>query len=98
MKIYLCQYFPPRDDFLSTLTPTEAALMKEHGAWQSALLEQGVIVAHGPVIDPKGSYGVAIWRVADDQDIATMTAADPIVEAGVGRYECHPMPQLNARG
>ena len=90
MKNYLCQYFPPRNDFLSTMTPAEAALMKEHGAWQSALLEQGVIVAHGPVIDPKG--------IADDQDIATLTAADPIVAAGVGRYECHPMPLLNARG
>lgn len=97
MKAYLCKYIPPRDDFLATITAEEKEWFKQHGAWQAGLVEQGLLVAHGPVIDPKGSYGVAIYRLPDDQDIAALTAQDPIVMNGAGHYEHYPMLQLGAR-
>jgi uncharacterized protein YciI len=97
MKAYLTKWVPPRADFLPTMTAQGAEQMQQHSAWLSDHLEQGQIVAHGPVMDPAGSYGVAIWQIQDDQDITALTAQDPIVQAGNGHYEHFPVLQLKAR-
>lgn len=98
MKYFLCKYIPPRGDFLATMTADEKTWMAQHGEFLDDLLEKGMIVAHGPVMDPAGGYGVSLYRIADDQDIATITARDPIVANGAGHYEHHPMLHLKARG
>jgi uncharacterized protein YciI len=98
MKYYLCKYIPPRDDFLATMSDQERAWMQQHGAYMDGLLEEGVIVAHGPVMDPAGGYGVSLYQIADDADIAAYTSQDPIVKNGAGHYEHHPMPRLRSRG
>ena len=98
MKYYLCKYIPPRDDFLPTMTAEERAWMKQHGAYMDDLLEKGVIVAHGPVMDPAGGYGVSLYQIADNEDVAAYTSQDPIVKNGAGHYEHHPMLQLHSRG
>lgn len=97
MKHYLCKYIPPRTDFLATMTAHESVLMKEHGNFLNELLAKGIVVAHGPVIDPAGGYGLSLFKVGDDQDIKTMTSDDPIVKNGIGHYEIHPMLHLRAR-
>ena len=98
MKYYLCKYIPPRADFLATMSDGEKALMAQHGAYLNQLLEQGLIAAHGPVMDPAGGYGVSLYRIDDDQDIALLTSQDPIVKNGVGHYVHHPMLHLATRG
>ncbi|TRC97959.1 hypothetical protein FJV76_11340 [Mesorhizobium sp. WSM4303] len=97
MKYYLCKYIPPRDDFLATMSADEKTWMTQHGAFLDDLLEKGMIVAHGPVMDPAGGYGVSLYRIADDQDIASITAQDPVAKNGAGHYEHHPMLHLKAR-
>lgn len=97
MKYYLCKYVPPRADFLSTMSDDERAWMQHHGAYLNRLLEQGVIVAHGPVIDDRGGYGVSLYRIGNDEDIAAFTSADPIVKNGMGHYEHYVMPHLASR-
>ncbi|WP_332855635.1 YciI family protein [Duganella sp. S19_KUP01_CR8] len=97
MKYYLCKFIPPRANFLTTMSADEQQWMKQHGAYLNQLLAQGVIVAHGPVLDPSGAYGVALYQIADEDDIAALTATDPIVKNGVGHYEHHPMPHLTSK-
>lgn len=97
MKAYLSKWIPPRPDFLETITEQEKTLFKAHGDWQATLRAQGLIVAHGPVVDPNGSYGMALWEIADDARIEALTAGDPIVSAGVGRYEHFEMMSLRVR-
>ena len=97
MKFYLCKYIPPRADFLATMTAEESKWMKQHGDFLNNLLDEGLIVAHGPVMDPSGGYGVSLYQIADDQDIATITSEDPIVKNGAGHYEHHPMVHLKSR-
>jgi uncharacterized protein YciI len=97
MKAYLTKWLPPRADFLATITEREKELFRQHGDWQTGLRETGQIVAHGPVVDPAGTYGVAIWEIDDDADIAALTAQDPIARAGVGHYEHFAMLQMRAR-
>ncbi len=64
------------------MSADEKNWMAGHGAFLDNLLEQGVIVAHGPVMDPAGGYGVSLYRIADDQQIETFTSRDPIVANG----------------
>ena len=97
MKFYLCKYIPPRTDFLATMTAEESKWMKQHGDFLNNLLDKGLIVAHGPVMDPSGGYGVSLYQISDDQDIATITSEDPIVKNGAGRYEHYPMLHLKSR-
>lgn len=97
MKYYLCKFIPPRADFLPTLSDEERSLMKRHADYMNDLLAKGVIVAHGPVMDPAGGYGVSLYQIADDQQIADFTSEDPVVRNGVGHYEHFPMLSLNAR-
>lgn len=98
MKYYFCKYIAPRADFLATMTAHESELMKQHGAFLNDLLEKGVVVAHGPVLDPAGGFGLSLYQVDDDQDMKALTSADPIVKGGVGHYEIHPMRHLRTRG
>lgn len=97
MKYYLCKFIPPRPDFLATMSGDESKWMKQHGAFLDDLLARGVIVAHGPVIDDTGGYGVSLYQISDDDDIAAFTAQDPIVKNGVGHYEHYVMLHLAAR-
>ncbi|WP_199635878.1 YciI family protein [Serratia sp. PAMC26656] len=98
MKYYLCKFIPPRANFLTTMSADEQKWMQQHGDFLNGLLAQGVIVAHGPVIDEKGGYGVSLYQIPDEQDIAAITAEDPIVKNGVGHYEHYSMLHLKARG
>ncbi|AVE03791.1 hypothetical protein CYL20_04230 [Pseudomonas palleroniana] len=97
MKYYLCKFIPPRIDFLSTMSAEEKGLMQSHGEYLNSLLEKGVIVAHGPVLEPPAGYGVSLFQLEDDQDVASFTAEDPIVKNGIGHYEHYPMPSLKHR-
>jgi len=96
MKYYLCKFIPPRANFLATMTPDERELMEEHGKFLDSLLVKGLIVAHGPVIDESGGYGVSLYQVADDQDVQALTSQDPMVSGGLGRYQHYTMPSLRS--
>jgi uncharacterized protein YciI len=98
MKFYLCKFMPPRADFLATMSADEASWMQQHADYLNDLLAKGLIVAHGPVVDPAGSYGLSLYQIPDDQDIAALTSEDPIVKNGAGHYAHFQMPHLTARG
>ncbi len=97
MKYYLCKFIPPRADFLATMSADEREWMKQHAVYLNDLLNKGLIVAHGPVMDESGGYGVSLYQLPDDQDVAALTAEDPIVKNGVGHYEHYSMLHLAAR-
>ena len=80
------------------MTPAEMKLMKEHAAYLRGYADKRWAVAFGPVADPQGAFGVVLWEVPDDADIAAVCAEDPVIKSGLGfRYEIHPMPSLVTR-
>ena len=97
MKYFLCKFILPRTDFLATMTTVELELMRQHGYFLDELLEKGVIIAHGPVIDHTGGYGVSLYQISDDEEIAHFTSEDPIVKNGIGYYEHYAMLHLSSR-
>jgi len=97
MKYYLCKFIPPRPDLLQTMTPAEGELMKRHVAFMNELMDQQLLVAHGPVDDPAGGWGLSLYAVPDEQDIRATTSQDPMVVHGGARYEICPMRGLKYR-
>jgi uncharacterized protein YciI len=97
MKYYFCKYIPPRADFLTTMTGEEGEWMRQHGIFLNNLLDQEKIVAHGPVIDPSGGFGLSLYQLADDEDIGYITSEDPLVKNGADHMEHYSMLHLTTR-
>jgi len=98
MKYFFAKLHPPRPTFVHDMSPAEAQLMADHAAYLGQFSARGWAVAYGPVADPGGMYGVAIWELPDGEDIQAICAADPTSKSGLGfRYEIHPMPRAVVR-
>jgi hypothetical protein len=99
MAFFLCRLNPPRPSFPADMTDDERALMREHAAYWSGLLDAGRVVAFGPVADPAGAWGVSVIDVDDESAVAAMIAADPVRLRGDGfTYDVFAMPGAIARG
>ncbi|HLW93113.1 MAG TPA: YciI family protein, partial [Roseiarcus sp.] len=56
---------------------------------------KGSAIAFGPVLDPKGSWGVGIFSVDSEEAMAEITRNDPAILSGRGfSYEILPMAAL----
>ena len=92
---FLCRLLPPRPGFAKDMTPAEASAMHEHVAYWTELLGKGKAIAFGPVMDPKGPWGVGIVSVRDQAELGELQANDPAIRARIGlSYEAFEMPQL----
>jgi|SRR5436190_12130690 len=95
MAYFLYRLNPPRPTFLHDMTDAERQLMREHVAYWARLMDEGRVVALGPVADPKGAYGIGIIQGDSGDDARALVADDPVIGAGAGfGFEVHPMPQL----
>ena len=94
MTHFLCKLLPPRPTFPHNMTPDEAALMQEHVAYWTGLVEKGTAVAFGPVLDPQGVWGLGLVETRDEAETRALTDADPVSRAGLGfAYEIYAMPR-----
>jgi len=93
MAFYLLKLLGPRPTFgPGDMTADEAQLMGVHGTYWKAMLDRGVAIAFGPVIDPSGSWGLGIVKVEDEKEARALTTTDPVIMANRGfRYEFYPM-------
>jgi uncharacterized protein len=95
---FLGKLIAPRPTFPADINEAEKLLMQEHVDYWSVFLEQGKIVALGPVADPKGTWGLGIFEVESEAEVRALTANDPIVKAGIGfRYDLFLMPRIILR-
>jgi uncharacterized protein len=86
-KSWLIRLVPPRPTFENDATPAEQALMQQHLAYWKDLNAKGICEFGGPVLDPKGVYGMLVVY-ADTQDAArALGEADPSVKAGMNKIE-----------
>jgi uncharacterized protein len=87
MKSWLIRVVPPRPTFASDATPAEQALMEQHIAYWKDLNAKGICEFGGPVLDPKGAYGVLVVRANTEEEAVALGEADPSVKAGVNKIE-----------
>jgi len=86
-KAWFIRLIPPRPHFDKDLSEAEAKIMEQHFVYLKGLYEKGVCLFAGPVLDPKGVYGVMVIEAANEDEARAIAAADPSVKAGVNRIE-----------
>ena len=93
MKYFLYKLVPPRPTFHQDMTEVEGKVMQEHGVYWRDLADRRIAVVVGPVIDPKGVYGLAIVEVEDESGVHDIGTKEPAIKAGGFRYEVYSMPE-----
>jgi uncharacterized protein YciI len=80
---------PSRPDFMQTMTDEEKRIMQQHVAYWQKSLDAGVMHVFGPVMDPKGGYGLGIIEVENEAQLVSLIDQDPASK--INRYEYYPM-------
>ena len=95
---FLYKLIPPRPTFPADMTDEEGAIMQEHFGYWAGVIAERRAVAYGPVMDPKGTYGIAVLDVADEAEARGVAEGDPAPAANAGfGFELHPMPDAIVR-
>jgi uncharacterized protein len=87
MKSWFLRLIPPRPTFDKDMTDAEGALMEQHFIYWKAQFDKGVCVFGGPVLDPRGVYGVLAIRAATEEEARALADGDPSVKAGLNKME-----------
>lgn len=88
-SFFFARLVPNRPNFVMTMTPEELATMGAHGAFLQSQLAAGTLVAAGPVMDPAGPFGMAVFEVESLEALHRLLEKDPA--RAIGRYEVAPM-------
>jgi len=92
MPNFFCKLIAPRPTFPFDMDESEKALMGRHAAYWAGMCKEGVVLVYGPVMDPKGPYGMGIFEGADEAEIKRRIDADPVMQAEIGfKIEITPM-------
>ena len=94
-SFFLARLVPNRPNFVTTMTPDELATMGAHGAFLQSQLAAGTLVVAGPVMDPAGPYGMAVFEAESLEAIQGLLEKDPA--RAIGRYVVMPMGPTMAR-
>ncbi len=96
-EYFLYRLIPPRPTFAQDMDAAEAATMGEHAGYWMQLVQERTAVVFGPVMDPGGTWGLAIVEAADEAAVRRIGELDPAVSSGVACFEVCPMPQTTVR-
>jgi len=86
-KSWLIRLIPPRPTFADDATPAEQAVMQQHFAYWKDLNDKGICVFGGPVLDPKGAYGILVVSADTLDEARALGEADPSVKSGLNKIE-----------
>lgn len=97
-RFFIFRLFGPRPTFPADATPEELSIMREHVAYWAGHLRTGAAIVFGPVADPKGTWGLSVVRVPDEDVLRALQEGDPVIRSGRGfRYEVLPMVRAIVR-
>ena len=71
--------------------------MDRHSVYFQQQFELGRVLLYGPVLSPKGAFGLAILEAGDEAEARRFGEDDPSVQAGLNRFEVYPMRVAAAR-
>lgn len=91
-KYFVLHLLPSRPDFAQTMTDEERSIMMKHVAYWTEMMNQGKVLAFGPVLDPKAVYGLGIVAVEHEKEIEEFITNDPAGK--INRYEYFPMKAI----
>ncbi len=88
-KHFFLKLNPPRPTFTIDMSEEERNIMLKHVAYWSPYVNNGTVIVLGPVMDPKGGYGIAVVAVENKELLDELIANDPA--NGLNRYEVYSM-------
>ena len=88
-KHFFLKLNPPRPSFTVDMSEEERNIMQKHIAYWAPYVNDGTVIVLGPVMDPKGGYGVAVVEVENDEQLNQLITNDPA--NGLNSYEIYPM-------
>src|SRR4051794_23029339 len=91
MPHFLFKLLPPRPTFAQDMNDEERKLMHEHAEYLQQLQQRGIVPVYGPVFDPNGAWGMAVFEVADENKLIEIVNNDPTIKAKLNTYEISPM-------
>ena len=89
--LFAFKLISPRPTFAHDMTDAERKVMIEHVAYWTGLMEKGIAVVFGPVLDPKGVWGLAVVETSSEAEARAIVPNDPVFKARLGTIEVHPM-------
>ncbi len=99
MAQWLYLVHPPRERFIETITPDEAAIMSEqHSPYLAELFEAGTLILAGPTWGQPLNDGVAIIEAPDEAAARAIMDADPAITSGLMTGELRQMRVAFLRG
>jgi uncharacterized protein YciI len=88
-KHFFLKLNPPRPSFTMDMSEEERKIMQQHVAYWKPYLDDGTLIVFGPVMDPKGGFGIAVVAVDNEEQLSRLVANDPA--NSIGSYEHYPM-------
>ena len=93
MAYFLAKLIPPRPTFPLDMSEQERAAMRAHGDYWLPHLNAGLVIAMGPVADPRAPYDVMIANAPSLKMLQDWQAKDPL-SALRFVFENYPMPSI----
>jgi uncharacterized protein len=99
LKYFLYKLISPRPTFPQDITQEEQKIMASHVDYWKQLAERRTTLIFGPVLDPKGVYGLAIVEAQEETLVENIGYNDPAIKASMGfRFEIYPFIDAVLRG
>jgi uncharacterized protein len=93
-KAYFFKLIPPRKTFSQDMTDAERKIMLQHIAYWKENMDEGRVIAFGPVLHPDGAFGVGIIQVNNEDEAKALAENDPAITSGLNTYEFYFMPNI----
>jgi uncharacterized protein YciI len=81
-KHFFIRLNPPRSTFPADITEDERNVMQRHIAYWMPYLNDGTLIVFGPVMDPKGTFGIAVLAVDNQEQARLLVNNDPATALG----------------
>ena len=95
MAYFLSKLIPPRPTFALDMSADERVVMLAHQDYWLPQLNAGLVLIMGPVLDPKGGYGVMVAHAPSLKMLEDWQAQDPVILGGLGfAFENYVMPSI----
>jgi uncharacterized protein len=91
LKYFLYKLISPRPTFPQDITQEEQKIMASHVDYWKQLAERRTALFFGPVLDPKGVYGLAIVEAQEETLVENIGYNDPAIKASASfKFEIYP--------
>ncbi|QRK11117.1 hypothetical protein JQX13_14205 [Archangium violaceum] len=94
-SLFFVRLVSNRPNFAMSMTAEEQTTMRAHGEFLQGQLAAGTLVVAGPVLDPAGIFGMAVFEAESMDEVRRILESDPA--RAIGRHEITPMGPSSVR-